>query len=335
MWFICLYCFEIHRLDRIKKCIDKIYFQLDTLLVMNDIHYVERISKQVRIEKVYGRRALSLFYGRTIGARLFGFFFLPLLAHCAVFSRLFGYLQKLPRSRKNIKPFIEAYQIDVSEFADPVDSFASFDDFFIRKLKKECRPIDARSNVVVAPVDGRYLVINNITLSDRFYVKGQRFNLRSFLNGSQLAQKYHEGAMVIARLNPTDYHRFHFPVAGVPKSSQLIQGPLFSVNPFALSKRFSILWENKRMVTMIQTAAFGDVCMVEIGATCVGSIHQTFSPNRPVHKGDEKGYFSFGGSCVVLLFEKDRIVFDADLMENSMRNLETKCLFGTSLGCQA
>ncbi len=302
---------------------------------MNDIHYVERISKQMRIEKVYGRRALSLLYGHSVGARLFGFLFLPLLAHLAFFSQFFGYLQRQPRSRKNIAPFITAYQIDVSEFADPVESFASFDDFFIRKLKKESRPIDSRSSVAAAPVDGRYLVINNVTQADRFYVKGQRFDLCSFLQDSRLAQKYHEGAMVIARLNPTDYHRFHFPIAGVPTPPELIRGPLFSVNPFALSKRFSILWENKRMMTLIQSAAFGEVCMVEIGATCVGSIHQRFCPNRPVHKGDEKGYFSFGGSCVIVLFEKDRIVFDADLVENSMRNLETRCLFGTSFGRQA
>jgi phosphatidylserine decarboxylase len=299
---------------------------------MNDIHYIDRTSKQVQTEKVYGRRALSLFYGHSISARLFAFIFLPMLAHCSVFSRFYGYLQKRSCSRKNIEPFIAAYNIDVSEFADPVDSFCSFNDFFVRKLKKESRLIDSRSNVAVAPVDGRYLAIENVSKADSFYVKGQCFNLGSFLPDSRLAQKYHEGSMVIARLNPTDYHRFHFPVSGIPLPPQAIEGPLFSVNPFALTKCFSILWENKRVITLIQSESFGDVCMVEIGATCVGTIHQTFYPNRPVHKGDEKGYFSFGGSCVILLFEKDRIILDADLVENSKRNLETRCLFGTSLG---
>ena len=209
-------------------------------------------------------------------------FYFYLFWFIACFFRGFiGYLQKQPRSRKNIAPFIAAYQIDISEFADPVDSFGSFNDFFIRKLKKESRPVDPRSDVAAAPVDGRYLVIKNVREAYRFYVKGQRFNLSSFLQDPRLAQKYQDGSMVIARLNPTDYHRFHFPVAGIPNLSQHIQGALFSVNPFALSKRFSILWENKRMITMIQTAKFGEVCMVEIGATCVGTIHQTFLSQPP------------------------------------------------------
>lgn len=299
---------------------------------MNEIYYVERISKEVRKEKVYGRRALNLFYGHSISARLFAFLFLPLLAYCAFFSRFYGFLQKQPRSRKNIAPFIHAYQIDVSEFADPVDSFLSFNDFFVRKLKNESRPIDSRGRGAAAPVDGRYLVIDNLSETNSFYVKGQRFNLHSFLQDPQLARKYREGSMVIARLNPTDYHRFHFPVAGVPAAARPIEGALFSVNPFALRKRFSILWENKRWITTIQSESFGEVCMVEVGATFVGSVHQTFCPNQFVRKGDEKGFFSFGGSCVILLFEKGRIMFDADLLENSRRNLETKSLFGSSLG---
>jgi len=302
---------------------------------MNDIHYVDRATEKVLKEKVYGRRALSLFYGHSFFARLFAMIFLPVFAHCSVFSRFYGFLQKRSCSKKNIAPFIAAYDIDVSEFADPVDSFHSFNDFFIRKLKKECRPIHPNSDVAIAPVDGRYLVAENVSEASQFYAKGQCFDLQSFLQDPSLAGQYRDSSMVIARLNPTDYHRFHFPVGGLAASAQCIGGPLFSVNPFALVKRFSILWENKRMITKIRSEFFGEVCMAEIGATCVGSIHQTFRPDSRVQKGEEKGYFSFGGSCVILLFEKGRIRFDADLLENSSRNLETKCLFGTSLGCQS
>jgi phosphatidylserine decarboxylase len=299
---------------------------------MNDIHYVDRIAKRVHSEKVYGRRTLGLFYGRSIGSRLLAFLFLPFLAYSNLFSRFYGYLQKRSGSKRKIMPFIHAYQIDVSEFAAPVDSFFSFNDFFIRKLRPEARPIDSRSQVVVAPVDGRYLFIGNVTQSNCFYVKGQRFNLQLFLQDDRLAKKYHEGSMVIARLCPTDYHRFHFPVTGAAKKPRPISGTLFSVNSFALGRRFSALWENKRELTEIESEGFGLVCMVEVGATCVGTIHQTFDPRRLVLKGEEKGYFSFGGSCVILLFEKDRIRFDADLLENSGQNLETRCLFGTSIG---
>ena len=86
------------------------------------------------------------------------------------------------------------------------------------------------------------------------------------------------------------------------------------------------------MITEIDTECFGTIQYVEIGATCVGTICQTFLPGTPVHRGEEKGYFEFGGSCLVLLFEKARISFDADLVANSMRGLETKANFGESLG---
>ncbi len=299
---------------------------------MNDIHYMDRITKQMRIEKVYGARALSLFYGSSSWAWLISFIILPLVARWSVFSRFYGYLQTRGRSRKKIAPFIAAFKIDVEEFADSVETFSSFNDFFIRKLKKESRPVDSRSSIAAAPVDGRYLVIDNVSHADGFYVKGQRFNLRSFLRDDRLSEKFQNGSMVIARLCPTDYHRFHFPISGIARPAQLIRGPLFSVNSFALSRRFSTLWENKRELTVIDSDSFGAVCMVEVGATCVGTIHQTFCPNQPVHKGEEKGFFSFGGSCVILLFEKNRIIFDRDLIENSKQNLETRCLFGTSIG---
>jgi phosphatidylserine decarboxylase len=118
----------------------------------------------------------------------------------------------------------------------------------------------------------------------------------------------------------------------MPTTAQLINGPLFSVNPIALYKNFLILQENKRMITLINSDKFGQVSYIEIGATNVGSIHQTYKANSPLHKGDEKGYFSFGGSCVVLLFEKGKIQLDHDLCENTLKGFETKTFMGQSLG---
>ena len=100
----------------------------------------------------------------------------------------------------------------------------------------------------------------------------------------------------------------------------------------ALRKRISILAENKRVVTEIETERFGTILYIEIGATAVGSIRQTYIPDLPVKKGEEKGYFEFGGSCIVLLFEKNRICFDADLIKNTEEGLETRANFGQSLG---
>ncbi|HLB53186.1 MAG TPA: archaetidylserine decarboxylase [Chlamydiales bacterium] len=294
------------------------------------IQYVDRVSGKSEEEKIYGRWALALLYGESFPARVFSFFFLPIIARISWISKWYGYLQTRPSSKRKVASFIATFRVDTTEFAE--SEFSCFNDFFIRKLKKEKRPLALGEDRAVLPADGRYLVFPNLLKTKQFYVKGQKFDLTSFLFDPNLARQFENGGMVIARLCPTDYHRFHFPCDGIPSAARLIQGALFSVNPIALRKKLSILAENKRMVTEIETKQFGRMLFIEIGATCVGSIHQTYKAGKEVKKGDEKGYFSFGGSCVILLFEKGRIAFDSDLIENSRKGLETKCFFGTSLG---
>jgi phosphatidylserine decarboxylase len=284
------------------------------------IQYVDRKTGQLCIEKIYGHKALSLLYGDSIFSTLL----LPLIARLPFWSLYYGYLQKRPQSRSKIAPFIASYGIDTSEFA--TQNFASFNDFFIRKLKPSCRPIS--SAPLVCPADGRYLVYPQFS---QFVVKGQSFSLDEFLGDPTLAAHYAKGSMVIARLCPTDYHRFHFPCPATPSSPHLINGSLFSVNPLALRKRLSILSENKRVITRLETP-LGTILYIEIGATAVGTIRQTFTPHTPVQKGQEKGYFEFGGSCLALLFEPGRVTFDQDLIANTQKGLETLCQYGTSLG---
>lgn len=292
-----------------------------------DIQYIERTTGEKRVEKVYGHKALSFLYGDGFWEKLIASWLLPLLARFPLFSQLYGLWQKRSASRANIAPFIAAYGIDASEFLEA--EFCSFNDFFIRKLKPEKRPIEAAPRVLAAPADGRYLVYPTF---ERFTAKGQEFSLSEFLQNQADSHRYREGSIAIVRLCPSDYHRFHFPCDGVPSIARLINGPLYSVNPIALCKRPSILTENKRMVTEFMTEQFGQILYVEIGATAVGTIQQTFTPQKKVFKGAEKGYFEFGGSCIVLLFEKGRIVFDADLVRNTEQGLETRLNYGFSLG---
>lgn len=292
-----------------------------------EITYIERDTGQKRVEKVYGHKVLSLLYGDGFLKGLFSKAVLPLLAHIPLFSEFYGYLQKRSGSAKKIAPFIQAYGVDASEFAET--DFASFNDFFIRKLKPDRRPIDRDPNVLAMPADGRYLVYPKF---DQFAVKGKEFSLREFLGNMAASNRYSDGSMAIVRLCPSDYHRFHFPCDGTPSKATLINGPLYSVNPMALRKRISILAENKRMITEIETERFGTVLYIEIGATSVGTIRQTYAPERVVKKGEEKGYFEFGGSCIVLLFEKGRVQFDVDLIKNTELGFETRANFGQSLG---
>lgn len=299
---------------------------------MTEITYYDRQTQKEVREKVYGLFFLKLLYGKNVVYRALSFFLLPLFSKVPLLSHLYGAFQKSRLSRCKVKPFIKAFDVDASEFLDPVDSYRSFNDFFIRRLKPGARRIIPGDERAILPADARYLVFPRIDRADGFWVKGKKFSLETLLQDRKLAASYESGAMVIARLCPVDYHRFHFPLACVPGAARLINGPLYSVNPMALRRNIEILSENKRMVTELQTKHFGKVLFIEVGATYVGSIHQTYTPHVACAKGAEKGYFSFGGSCLILLFEPETIVFDRDLIEVSSKKREVRALLGQSLG---
>jgi len=137
---------------------------------------------------------------------------------------------------------------------------------------------------------------------------------------------------VIARLCPTDCHRFYFCVDGQPSKTTWIPGSLFSVNPIATKKRPQIWWTNRRAVTLIKTEKAGTIAYVEVGATNCGSITQNFVPGSWIRKGDEKGFFRIGGSAIILFFEQNRINLSDDLVELSATNKEIYCQIGQPLG---
>lgn len=296
------------------------------------IDYLDRVTKQLRQEKVYGGKPLKFLYGQGIWSRFIGYKCAALFARLSLFSQLFGWWQRRNSSRKRILPFIEEYGVDFEEFAQTPSSFASFNDFFIRKLKATARPMAQGDDVAVIPADGRYLFYPKLNGTEGFLIKGKTFSLEELLRDKAVAKRYSQGAMAIARLCPSDYHRFHFPCDGTASAAHLINGALWSVNPIALQRNVNIFTQNKRMITSFYTKYFGEILYIEVGATNVGSIHQTYIPNSFCKKGDEKGYFSFGGSTLLLLFEADKISFDEDLLAATKSGIEIKCLLGQSMG---
>ncbi|MDB6078943.1 MAG: psd [Akkermansiaceae bacterium] len=291
---------------------------------MSDIHYFNRHTGQMETEQVYGEGFLRFSYSNPLGA-------LPLHAMVkrAAFSRWYGKRMDDPATKAKVAPFIAKYGLDPQEFADAPDSYATFNEFFYRKLKPSARPI-AESKAVF-PADGRHLGFQTASGIKGVFVKGQKFDLGRLLADDSLASKYADGSLVLSRLCPVDYHRFHFPAAGTPGETRLINGPLFSVSPIALRQRLSYLWENKRTVTKLETEDLGTVLLLEIGATCVGSILQTFQPGRKVNRGDEKGYFAFGGSSTITIFEPGAVKLAADLTEHSAQQVELYARVGTAM----
>jgi phosphatidylserine decarboxylase len=238
-------------------------------------------------------------------------------------------------SRSKIRPFIEQYDVNVDEMADAVDSFASFNEFFYRHLKPEARPVDTDEGALVFPADGRHLLIEDVSRKTDFWVKGQRFDLSAFVGDSECAKSFEGGSLLISRLCPVDYHRFHFPCSGVTGRADLIEGWLYSVSPIALRQRATLLWENKRYRTLLESGSFGKVLFFEIGATCVGSVVHTVGQGAEVVKGQEKGYFRFGGSSVATLVSKGRVNWADDLREHGARGVEVYAKMGQRAGIRS
>ena len=287
------------------------------------IRYVNRQTGELKTEKVPGEKWLVWLYNNPMGEAT-----LATLVKRKFVSSLYGRMMDKPSSAEKIQPFVKEYGIDLS-IAEKQE-FSSFNDFFTRKLKKSARPVDQDSSVVVSPADGRLMAWDNLSNTD-FLIKGHRFDVSSFLQDSLLAVRYKSGGLVVVRLAPNDYHRFHFPVSGKISPVHKIHGDYYSVNPIALREMADILLMNKREYTIIETARFGDIVMAEVGATMVGSILQTYEDDTAI-KGEEKGYFKFGGSTVVLLFEPDKVVIDEDLLINTGKNLETYVITGERIG---
>ncbi len=291
------------------------------------IRYYDRYTRSIETEQVFGERWVRFAYENPSGR-----FFVWLLARRAFFSKMYGRKMNKRDSALRILPFVAKYNVNVEEFAKSPFDYKTFNEFFYRALKPEARPIAPGNDVAVFPADGRHLAFQDIQAAAGFYVKGSTFSFAELLGDDALAEKFAGGAMVISRLCPVDYHRFHFSTEGVPGEPRLIDGWLYSVSPLALRRRLRYLIENKRVVTLVESARFGTVAMVEVGATNVGSIQQSFVPGRAVEKGTEKGLFAFGGSCVITIFQRGRIRFDADVVAQSAEQIETYARMGDRLG---
>lgn len=287
------------------------------------IRFYNRLTHQVETEAVYGEGPLRFIYENPLGQLA-----LQVLVKRALFSDWYGRQMDTPKSAEKIRPFIEQFGVNESEFAEPASAYRSFNDFFYRRLKPEARPIAADPAAVVFPADGRHFVIPDLSKATDFFVKGVGFDLAALLDDAELAAQFQGGSLLISRLCPTDYHRFHFPCGGTTYAPRLIHGPLYSVSPIAFLKRPSIFWENKRYLTRLDTGHLGQVLLLEVGATCVGSVVHTSAPDSAVMKGDEKGYFRFGGSCFITVFQPGRVRFTDDLLENSAQGREVYARMG-------
>jgi len=294
------------------------------------IQVYNRTTKTYEEELIAGKRYIEWTYESPIGKSI-----TELIAKKKLFSKLYGMYCDTKLSSNKIQSFIENFNIDMTMAKKNVTEFASFNDFFIRELTAEARPINKNENILISPGDGRITAYENISLDNIVQVKNLTYSLKELINDDTIANKYENGVCVILRLCPTDYHRFHFIDSGIPYENHYIKGHYYSVNPIALKAIPKLFCENKREWSLFKSDNFKDILHIEVGATCVGSILQTYSPNIKVNKGDEKGYFKFGGSTTILFFEKDSVNIDSDILDQSKFGFECKVQFGENIGTKS
>lgn len=295
---------------------------------MKQIHFVDRRTRELITESVMGDKALRFAYETLLGRTLW-----PVLFGSRLVSSCLGRKYDSPKSKAAIRSLASIPGCVPEEAEKPIEDYGSFNEFFTRRLKEGARPL---GKGLVSPADGRLMLYLNAAADKPFPLKGATRSLAEVfaavdVRHSSFAVPHSRFDIAVIRLAPVDYHRFHFPCdCMVEGEVRVVPGKYHSVNPIALMRYPDVYADNERQIVKCK-AAFGDFWMVDVGAFGVGTIVQTFVGSNHA-KGEEKGYFKFGGSTVVLVFPAGVVRFDEDLVENSAKGLETRVFCRETIG---
>ncbi|SCU97121.1 LANO_0E15214g1_1 [Lachancea nothofagi CBS 11611] len=237
-----------------------------------------------------------------------------------------------PASVRQIVPFIKFHSLDISQCEET--EYKTFNEFFYRKLKPGSRSPEVDDpQILLSPADSRCTVFSSVKSSKEIWIKGRSFTLTK-LAGSYRPEVYNDSSCSIGifRLAPQDYHRFHCPCDGVIGKPQRISGEYYTVNPMAVRTELDVFGENVRVVVPIHSPEFGTILYIAVGAMMVGSIILTCKEGDSVQRGQELGYFKFGGSTILLVIPTQNVLFDTDLLQNSNERIETLVKVGMSIG---
>lgn len=264
---------------------------------------------------------LSALYGNVFGRLLLK----PLTAPWI--SRLAGHLLSTKLSCVLICPFVRSNHIDMTQFEEA--DYASYNEFFSRKIRPDARRVDSSPLHLISPCDSKLTVLP-ITPDGHFRLKQTEYTAASLLKNPELARQYEGGYALIFRLTVDDYHRYCYIADGEKEENTVIPGVLHTVNPIA-NDYFPIYKENAREYTILHSKEFAEVLIMEVGALMVGKIVNHHG-KAAVSRGQEKGYFQFGGSTIVLLLKADTVQIDSDILENSGAGIETVVKYGEKIG---
>ncbi|SER42985.1 phosphatidylserine decarboxylase [Lachnobacterium bovis] len=268
-------------------------------------------------------KSLDFLYKTTIGNAILKVLIKPTISEIA------GKFLDSKLSTVLIKSFVKNNNIDLSDFEDV--KYNSFNEFFTRKVKKEKRIVSFEPTDLVSPCDSR-LSVYDITNDGVFTVKNTKYTMTELFRSEKIAKHYEGGKLLICRLTVSDYHRYHIIDDGVLSKHYKIKGFFHTVNPIA-NDYTKIYKENTREFSILKSDNFGNVAIMEVGALLVGRILNYHANEKHlVKRGNEKGRFEFGGSTVILAFEKDKVQIDEDILKASEDGYEIHVNQGEVIG---
>lgn len=242
--------------------------------------------------------------------------------------KIIGAFLRSPLSKFFIKGFVKKNNIDMSAFAGV--KFKSFNDFFTRK--DNSRKPELSPEILISPCDSA-LSVFNIEENSTFKIKGFDYTLKDFFETDEFDKTFSGGNALIFRLAATDYHRYCYIDSGSLEKNHFLKGKLYSVQPVCC-RTFKVYTKNRRSWTILHTQNFGDVAQVEVGAFSVGGI-KNHHENYSFSKGEEKGYFDLHGSTIVMLFRKNTIKLDEEILAQTANCKETTVKYGQPIGKKA
>ena len=265
---------------------------------------------------------LTYLYDSVTGRRILRLLTAPWI------SRAAGRFMDSRLSRPVIRPFARSKGIDLSEAE--ADDWNSFNAFFTRTLKTGARPVDQEPAACISPCDG-FLKAWPIQDGVAVTVKDVPYTIAELLHSDGLARHFEGGTCLVFRLTPTDYHRYVYPDDGMQLYGRRIDGVLHTVQPVA-TENMDVFVQNSREYALLKTEHGGWMVMMEVGALLVGRICNLNQGRHRFVRGEEKGWFEFGGSTIVILTEKGRLELLEDIKKASAQGEETRVLQGGRIG---
>ncbi|CCA67123.1 related to phosphatidylserine decarboxylase proenzyme 2 precursor [Serendipita indica DSM 11827] len=278
---------------------------------------------------IYARVGMHLLFYGPLQLRLLGLGVVRNLLKAQTVKQGKVYDEEGPEVVKRVEDFVKTYKINMKEaLLSKPSEYKTFNQFFSRKLKPGLRPVASPkdASVIVSAADCRLSVFPNFQAARQFWVKGKKFTLPELLGSAELAQRFGANpSLAIFRLAPQDYHRFHSPVNATIESIKNLPGEYYTVNPQAVNQNLDVFTGNRRDVCILNAVVSNTtppktvpVAFVAIGALLVGAVGWSFKVGDSIQRGDDLGWFQYGGSTVVCVFaEEAKVTWDDDLIKAS------------------